>query len=672
MSSKIQIPYPLFSDIDGHPLDAGFIYIGEAGKNPEVYPIPVFWDEDLTIPAEQPIRSRNGYLSYYGRAGKLYVSSDQCSITVRNKKRTLIYTDLYADLSFTQTNANERFKYTIQTLDSFDDLRHFKPSIDGQVVQIKSHTTGKKKGGGLFIYDENSLLVDNNGTIAKSLVANGSFIRQYETKEGYFEWFGALIDGTTNDYQAIVSALKVLKNIHLSGKILSLSSIDIDQFKVGQTLGITITGDSNIESALIFDDEKGLYSASNSFFRGLNLKNVGIVKKNPTKTGIGIYIGTGGAEQVNLEFVGYDGWGFGRATHQWNSNFEGEVFRDCKYPLATYGTSSNHTNCYANRCTSPHLFGYAVSGDGVVTVPSIPFAYSDLSGIAADDCGNDGSVYKIGYCSGIDLNSLSCERAQGEYIFDLTDVSQSAISKTYLNNFSMYVNEYNPNLVGIFKSPTGKRPNFIVDGITISSDKNIVLFSGTGAGCEIKNYSFNDRVWSSLTTDASALTINDVQIGDGSESTGEQGFIVSANNDSYARVKTIKGRCFIDPSTQKLTFFSGSLNERLGAGIMVACKITLHPLNRNGNNSGEKHGEVFFSSAMDYNATDMSGHLNVVRTGTLTTLTTVSRNLSTGSILSFDLVVEVTSPGTRFLINFEYTYNGIQNVNGKCWTVQNK
>ncbi|WP_346266203.1 portal protein [Acinetobacter nosocomialis] len=220
--------------------------------------------------------------------------------------------------------------------------------------------------------------------------------------------------------------------------------------------------------------------------------------------------------------------------------------------------------------------------------------------------------------------------------------------------------------------PTGKRPNFIVDGITISSDKNIVLFSGTGAGCEIKNYSFNDRVWSSLTTDASALTINDVQIGDGSESTGEQGFIVSANNDSYARVKTIKGRCFIDPSTQKLTFFSGSLNERLGAGIMVACKITLHPLNRNGNNSGEKHGEVIFSSAMDYNATDMSGHLNVVRTGTLTTLTTVSRNFSTDPILSFDLVVEVTSPGTRFFIDFEYTYNGIQNVNGKCWTVQNK
>lgn len=483
--------------------------------------------------------------------------------------------------------------------------------------------------------------------------------------------FGAKVDGVTDDTDAFIAYHKKFKKAHLDGRM-HLRPIDIDQFITDQNLGLDISGDGNTKSYFIFDGEKGFYSAENRFFRNFNLKNLGIAKKNPTKTGIGIYIGSGGAEQINLEFVGYDGWGFGRATHQWNSSFVGEVYRDCKHPMATYGTSSDHANCYANRCTSPYLFGYAVSSDGVVTVPSIPFAYSDLSGIAADDCGNDGSVYKIGYCSGIDLNSLSCERAQGEYIFDLTDVSQRGISKAHLNNFSMYVNSSNPNIVGIFKSPIGKRPNFVIDGITIFSDKNIVLFSGNGSGCEIKNYSFNDKVGSSLTTDVSALTVNDVQIGDGVESIGEQGYILAANNDSYARVKNIKGRCFIDPSTQKLTFFAGSLNERLGAGIMVACKITLHPLNRNGNNSSEKHGEVLFSSAMDYNATDMSGHLNVVRTGTLTTLTTVSRNFSTDPILSFDLVVEATSPGTRFLIDFEYTYNGIQNINGKCWTVQSR
>ncbi|MFX2143530.1 hypothetical protein [Acinetobacter baumannii] len=563
-----------------------------------------------------------------------------------------------------EENQHQINNQTIRTIKSVSDLINIRNPRNGQVVFVRDDSIN-------YSYDGTSWQIASKTKISDDgefqVLSNGV----WKTKDPSYYDFGAKVDGVTDDTNAFIAYHKKFKKAHLSGKML-LRPIDIDQFIGDQNLGLDISGDGNTKSYFIFDGEKGFYSSSNQFFRNFNLKNLGIAKKNPTKTGIGIYVGSAGSEQLNFEFVGYDGWGIGRATHQWNSNFRGEVYRDCKHPMATYGTSSDHANCYANRCTSPYLFGYAVSSDGVVTVPSIPFAYSDLSGIAADDCGNDGSVYKIGYCSGIDLNSLSCERAQGEYIFDLTDVSQRGISKAHLNNFSMYVNSSNPNIVGIFKSPIGKRPNFVIDGITIFSDKNIVLFSGNGSGCEIKNYSFNDKVGSSLTTDVSALTVNDVQIGDGVESIGEQGYILAANNDSYARVKNIKGRCFIDPSTQKLTFFAGSLNERLGAGIMVACKVTLHPLNRNGNNSGEKHGEVFFSSAMDYYATDMSGHLNVVRTGTLTTLTTVSRNFSTDPILSFDLVVESTHPGTRFLVDFEYTYNGIQNSNGKCWTVQNK
>ncbi|WP_337080751.1 hypothetical protein [Acinetobacter pittii] len=100
MSSKIQTPYPIFTDIDGRPLDAGFIYIGEEGKNPEVYPIATFWDEDLSVPAEQPIRTRNGYLSYFGKPGKIYVSPSKCSITVRNKKNDVVNTDLSAEAGF--------------------------------------------------------------------------------------------------------------------------------------------------------------------------------------------------------------------------------------------------------------------------------------------------------------------------------------------------------------------------------------------------------------------------------------------------------------------------------------------------------------------------------------------------------------------------------------------
>lgn len=129
MSSKVQPPYPLFHDIDGRPLDAGYIYIGEAGKNPEVYPIPVFWDENLTVPAEQPIRTRNGFFAKNGRAGKIFVSNADCSITVKNKKKVVVSTDLFSDLFFDQKNM-------VSTVNSIDDLNSIEV-WDGRTVYVK-------------------------------------------------------------------------------------------------------------------------------------------------------------------------------------------------------------------------------------------------------------------------------------------------------------------------------------------------------------------------------------------------------------------------------------------------------------------------------------------------------------------------------------------------------
>ncbi|MEC6393348.1 glycosyl hydrolase family 28-related protein [Acinetobacter pittii] len=206
MSSKIQTPYPLFSDIDGHPLDAGFIYVGEAGKNPEVYPIPVFWDEALTIPAEQPIRTRNGYLSYFGRAGKIYVDGEQCSVTVRNKRSSVIYTDLYADLSFTQTNANEKFKNVATNVESMADLIALKPSQTGQTIFLKSYFPNKNKGGGFFIYDEFSSKSSDGGMIVASSFGGNWERVSLETYHNV-QWWGALGE-STDDTDAIWRALQ--------------------------------------------------------------------------------------------------------------------------------------------------------------------------------------------------------------------------------------------------------------------------------------------------------------------------------------------------------------------------------------------------------------------------------------------------------------------------------
>ena len=88
--TPINPPFPVFSDVDGQPLEDGYVYIGVANQNPEVNPVQVFWDAAGTIPAVQPIRTSGGYAIRNGTPSVIYVNSDY-SITVRNKNGTFIY-----------------------------------------------------------------------------------------------------------------------------------------------------------------------------------------------------------------------------------------------------------------------------------------------------------------------------------------------------------------------------------------------------------------------------------------------------------------------------------------------------------------------------------------------------------------------------------------------------
>lgn len=82
--------YPVFFDLKGQPLEAGFIYIGAAGANAEASPVSVWWDEAMTLPAVQPIRTVSGYPDRNGSAAAIYTAGDY-SITVRDKKGQLVY-----------------------------------------------------------------------------------------------------------------------------------------------------------------------------------------------------------------------------------------------------------------------------------------------------------------------------------------------------------------------------------------------------------------------------------------------------------------------------------------------------------------------------------------------------------------------------------------------------
>lgn len=90
---SVQPSYPIFTDIDGKPLENGYIWIGTVNLNPLSNPITVYWDAALTVPASQPIRTIGGYPMRSGTPARLYVNSDY-SIQVQNRNGTVVYTSL--------------------------------------------------------------------------------------------------------------------------------------------------------------------------------------------------------------------------------------------------------------------------------------------------------------------------------------------------------------------------------------------------------------------------------------------------------------------------------------------------------------------------------------------------------------------------------------------------
>jgi hypothetical protein len=132
---SIQPTYPILTDIDGQPLEDGFIWIGAANLDPQTNPIAVYWDAALTQVATQPIRTRGGYPLNGTSPGRLYVNSDY-SIRVQNRNGSTLYsapvtTERYgniiissADVTFLQAGtgavtrtAQAKMRETVSVLD---------------------------------------------------------------------------------------------------------------------------------------------------------------------------------------------------------------------------------------------------------------------------------------------------------------------------------------------------------------------------------------------------------------------------------------------------------------------------------------------------------------------------------------------------------------------------
>jgi hypothetical protein len=86
--------FPVFTGLDGQPLDNGFIWIGQPNLDPQTNPAAVYWDEALSIAAPQPIRTLAGYPSRSGTPARIYCDG-AFSIRVQDNKGVTVYNDLF-------------------------------------------------------------------------------------------------------------------------------------------------------------------------------------------------------------------------------------------------------------------------------------------------------------------------------------------------------------------------------------------------------------------------------------------------------------------------------------------------------------------------------------------------------------------------------------------------
>jgi hypothetical protein len=88
---SIQVPFPVFQDRDGQPLENGYVWLGVANLNPQTNPVIAYFDDALTIVAPQPLRTLNGYISRAGTPAQVYVDGVDFSILVQDSKGSMVY-----------------------------------------------------------------------------------------------------------------------------------------------------------------------------------------------------------------------------------------------------------------------------------------------------------------------------------------------------------------------------------------------------------------------------------------------------------------------------------------------------------------------------------------------------------------------------------------------------
>ena len=266
---SIEVPFPVFQDRDGQPLENGYVWLGVPNLNPQVNPVIAYFDKALTIPAAQPLRTINGYISNAGTPAQVYIDGLSFSILVQDSKGSMVYNvsdgtgfgpdscDVIYTPPFTGAVAYPVCEVLAQTV----SVKDFGADSTGATSCSAVFATADAAGAGGLIIPAGTYLVSTNVTFVTPVIMNSGAILNIATGVtvtftggfqagvyrvfnitgtgevvfnwqnlivGYPEWWGAAANQTVNSYAGITASLKACKVTQLSsGTYLTNDTIKI-------------------------------------------------------------------------------------------------------------------------------------------------------------------------------------------------------------------------------------------------------------------------------------------------------------------------------------------------------------------------------------------------------------------------------------------------------------
>lgn len=242
---EVKAPIQQFLDTDGSPLDAGYIYIGSSGANPETMPQAVYWDKDGLIPAAQPIRTLNGYPSRDGAVSRFFTSAANWSISVKNKNGELVYSTLdtdsgvFATLSASGGASNVGYNNASSGLaatnvqNAIDKLKADADSLASTVSGLES-----KISGVVNLFANSAFMINQRGYVSGTATSGTN---QYTLDRIRVATSGESLTFTTSTFGNKITAPtggaeQVIEGLMISGGEYACSWVGVGTIKINGTV----------------------------------------------------------------------------------------------------------------------------------------------------------------------------------------------------------------------------------------------------------------------------------------------------------------------------------------------------------------------------------------------------------------------------------------------------